>query len=146
MASIQKRGSRYQLRISRKILPRPFFFSFDTYEEAATYGSQLEALLDRGIVPAELMERPELREDPLLHQIVCDYEVGFPITRSDASLLGVVLGEIIGVRYSHVTFQWVEGYVAMLKEKRKLTPGTIRKRIGLLGRVMDWHLRRINQS
>ena len=146
MASIQKRGSRYQLRISRRILPRPFFFSFDTYEEAAAYGSQLEALLDRGIVPRELLERPELRDDPLLYQIARDYEAGFPITRSDADLLGVVLGEITGVRYSHVTFKWVEGYVAGLKEKRKLTPGTIRKRIGLLGRVMDWHLRRINQS
>ena len=146
MASIQKRGERFQLRVKHKLLPRPFFFTFDTEDEARTYGSQLEALLKRGIVPQELLVKPQPVDDPLLTRVASDYSSQFPVTRSDSALLSVVLPEIVGVRLSGVTYRWVEQYVAELKRKRNLAPGTIRKRVGLLGRVFDWHARRVHSS
>lgn len=48
-------NGRAQLRVTHKLLPRPFFFTFDTEPEARGYGDQLQALLDRGVVPAELL-------------------------------------------------------------------------------------------
>lgn len=146
MASIQQRGERFQLRVKHKLLPRPFFFTFDTEDEARSYGSQLEALLKRSIVPQELLTKPERADDPLLTRVASDYSAQFPVTRSDSALLSVVLLEIVGVRLSGVTYRWVEQYVSELKRKRNLAPGTIRKRIGLLGRVFDWHSRRVHSS
>ena len=81
MASIQKRGERFQLRVKHKLLPRPFFFTFDTEDEARTYGSQLEALLKRGIVPQELLVKPQPADDPLLTRVASDYSSQFPVTR-----------------------------------------------------------------
>ena len=63
---IQQRGRRFQLRITSKLLSRPFFHSFDTWEEAHSYGTQLEAMLARGVVPQDLLIRlqePKARSD-----------------------------------------------------------------------------------
>lgn len=53
-----------------------------------------------------------------------------------------MLAEIVGVRVSHLTFAWADSYVRKLKIKRNIAPSTIRKRVGVLGRVIDWHLQR----
>lgn len=143
MASIQQRGGKFQLRVKHKLLPRPFFYTFDTEAEARTYGEQLDALLRQGIVPAELVATPARREnDPLLIEIIRAYMKQAPVTDSDDALLGVVLEEVVGVRVSGLTFAWVEGWISDLKLKRNVAPGTIRKRVGALGRVVDWHFRR----
>lgn len=141
-ASIQARGLRHQLRVKHKLLPKPFFFTFDTHVEAQTYRDQLVALLDRGIVPAELLASAPRGDDPLLVEVVRAYTKGAPITSSDEALLGQMLGELVGVRVSGVTYQWADSYVLSLKTKRNLAPGSIRKRVGALARVIDWHLRR----
>jgi integrase len=139
--SVQARGNRHQLRVKHRLLPRAFFFTFDTEVEARTYGEQLEALLARGVVPAELLaSAPKGGADPLLVEVVRAYCKAAPLTDSDDALLGSMLDEIAGVRMAGVTFAWADGYVRRLK-RRQLAPSTIRKRVGVLGRVIDWHLR-----
>lgn len=91
MASIQQRGERFQLRVKHRLLPRPFFFTFDTEGEARAYGDQLESLLHRGIVPQELLAKPERADEPLLSRVASDYSAQFPVTRSDEALLKVVI-------------------------------------------------------
>lgn len=141
--SVQQRSGRFQLRVKHRLLPRPFFFTFETELEARNYGSQLSSLLSRGIVPAELLAvEPRRADDPLLIEIIRAYAKAAPITDSDEELLGHMLPELSGVRASSLTHQWVDGYVRKLKLERHLAPGTIRKRVGSLARVMDWHLRR----
>ena len=49
--------------MKHKLLPRSFFFTFDTEEEAQIYGNQLESLLKRGIVPQERLAKPERADD-----------------------------------------------------------------------------------
>jgi integrase len=73
-----------------------------------------------------------------------------PVTVSDNELLGVVMEEVTGVRMSGITAIWADEYVRTLKQPPKsgssrrtnLSPGSIRKRIGVLARVVDWHHRR----
>lgn len=143
MASIQQRGDRFQLRVKHKLLAKPFFFTFDTEPEAQAYGAQLEALLARGIVPQELLAEPARRtDDPLLIEVIRAYSKEAPVTASDSELLDVIVTEVQGVRVSGVTFAWCQSYVEGLKLKANLAPGTIRKRVGSLGRVLDWHIRR----
>jgi integrase len=144
MASVQKRGNKYQLRVKNKLLPRPFFFTFDTEAEALGYGDQLEALLARGVVPQEMLAAPAARgDDPKLVDLIDEYKRTQPVTDSDAALLDIVARALVGLRVSGVTFLWAEKYVKDLKVSRNLAPGSIRKRIGTLARVLDWHWLRV---
>lgn len=146
--SVQPRaGGKHQLRVTHKLLPQTFFHTFegDGSEAAArAYGKQLQSLLDSGIVPSELLARPATNtDDRIFAGVVRAYLNDAPgLTDSDSNLLATILrlNEIEGLRVSGVTVRWAEGYVARLK-KNKLTPGTIRKRIGALARVLEWHLR-----
>jgi integrase len=141
--NVQARGSRYQLRVKHELLAKPFFFTFDTEVEARNYGEQLDTLLMRGVVPAELLTAaPRGANDPLVIEVIRAYTKGAPITDSDDALLGMMLAELTGLRVSGLTYQWGDAYVRRLKIDRNLAPGTIRKRVGALGRVIDWHLRR----
>lgn len=140
--SVQMRGGRAQLRVTDKLLPKPFFFTFDTEIEARNYGEQLRALLASGIVPAELLAAPARGDDPLLVEVIRAYAKSAPITDSDDDLLGQMLEELVGVRVSGLTFHWADAYVRRLKLERNIAPSTIRKRVGALGRVVDWHLAR----
>lgn len=144
--SVQARGARHQLRLKHKLLPKPFFFTFDDETEARNYGQQLHALLDKGIVPEELLAARPKGDDPLVIEVVRGYMKAAPVTDSDDALLGVMLAELTGLRVSGVTYLWAEGYVRRLKTEKHLSPGTIRKRVGVLGRVFDWHLRRASTA
>jgi integrase len=140
--SVQARGHRHQLRVKHRLLGRPFFFTFDDEAEARAYGQQLQALLDRGIVPAELLAKPAPAHDPLLVEVIRGYVKGAPhLTTSDDALLGSMLAELVGVRVGQLTYAWAERYAQDRKRLDNLAPGTIRKRVGVLGRVIDWHLR-----
>ncbi len=141
--NVQPRGTRFQLRVTHKLLPKPYFFTFDKEVDARSYGDQLSALLAGGVVPGELLApAPKRGDDPLLIELVRAYRTGAPITDSDDLLLGHMLDELAGFRQSELTFQWVDSYVRRLKLDRNHAPGTIRKHVGAMGRVLDWHLRR----
>ena len=143
-AHIQQRSGKFQLRVKHALLPRPFFFTFQTEPEAEAYRDQLLAVLARGLVPAEMLAKPRGASDPTLASVIGDYQRETSVTDSDNELLGVVKGEVMGVRVSGVTFTWTEDYVRDLKsEKKHLAPGTIRKRVGSLARVLDWHFKRV---
>lgn len=142
--SVQRRGKRFQLRVKHRLLPRPFFHTFDEEDPARDYGNQLQALLDRGIVPVELAAPPEAPAvSPLVIEVIRAYMREAPhLTPSDEKLLGSLLQEIVGLRVANISYEWAERYVTDLKRAANLAPGTIRKRIGALARVVDWHLLR----
>ena len=140
--NVQNRAGKFQLRVTHKLLPRAFFFTFPTYNEANSYGEQLAALLARGVVPAEMLAKPKNEADVMLTVVMEQYQRQTSITDSDADLFKVMKMELLGVRLSAVTFRWAEDYVRGLKAPAKhLAPSTIRKRVGALGRVLDWHIK-----
>lgn len=148
MASITERAGKFQLRVKNRLLPKPFFFTFDTYERAQTYGQQLEALLDRGIVPQDLLEpaEPGRKADPRLSVVIGEYLNLAPVAETDVPLLQLIRGEVGEARVSDVTVRWAEDYVRKLKAEKNLAPGSIRKRVGSLGRVVDWHINRTTEK
>lgn len=145
MPSVQPRGEKFQLRVKHRLLPKPFFSTFDSHEAAVAYGTQLEALLDRGIVPQEFLE-PERVTSPKVVDVIDQYTALAPITESDTELLQVVAREVVGLRMSGLTYPWAESYVRRLKVKQNLAPGTIRKRVEALARVVDWQMLRTIQT
>ncbi|WP_225784549.1 site-specific integrase [Xenophilus sp. Marseille-Q4582] len=143
MASIQPRGSKFQLRIKHKLLPKPFFFTFNTEAEAVAYGNQLEALLDKGLIPQELLTP---KKGDAVQPLLLDVVNGFTkdphvlIAQTELPTLELLVKECAGLRMSDLTFDYVNKLIAKYKE-RKLAPGTIRKRIGALSKVVDWYCR-----
>lgn len=146
--AVRARGRKFELRVRHKVLPRgAFYATFDTEAEARAYGTQLDALLGRGIVPVELLAPAERRPgDPLIYELLRDYQAGATaLTDSDRVLLNAVMADapLVGVRFAGLTYRKIEDYVAWMKgPQAHLAPSTIRKRIGLLGRVLDWHIKR----
>lgn len=146
--SVQARAGRFQLRVKHRLLQKPFFFTFNAEEEARAYGKQLRDLLERGIVPIELVEKPaDPKESPTVIEVIRAYtKDASHVTSSDADLLGAMYGEVAGLRVSGITYAWADRYVRDLKVKRRLAPGSIRKRVGALARVLDWHLKQPDAS
>lgn len=142
--NIQQRGHRFQLRVTHSLLDRAFFATFPSHEDAAQYGQQLTALLDRGIVPRELAEVQAPPRGRAVTAVVLDYLRGASaLTHSDDALLRTMLSELADLSVDDVSYAWAEEYVRTLKLQRNLAPGSIRKRVGALARVMDWyHARR----
>jgi len=163
MASIQPRGDKFQLRIKNKVLPKPLFYTFDTLAEAEAFKAQVDGLLKQGVVPQVLMNAAEAKQkqekatqdSQFLSAVVQGYLNHAPVAPNEASLLAVMQrDDLRGIAVADVTYQWVEGYVRKLKTGRgdvrgafgrkvgNLAPGSIRKRVGALARVLDWHWRR----
>lgn len=140
--NVQQRGKRFQLRVKHALLHKPFFFTFDSHDEAAAYGEVLDSVLSRGIVPSELLAGPVVKaDDPLVIEVIRAYSRAAHVAPSDSEVLDVLVRETPGLRVSGVTFAWCDAYVQRLKRVSNLAPGTIRKRVGSLARVLDWHIR-----
>lgn len=146
---VQARGRKFQLRVIHKSLPKPYFQTFDDEDAATLYGRQLENALERGVIPVEIgAAGPEkiTGGGKLLTEVIELYRTGGPMTSSDAELLLVVKEEMGMTRVDGISFAWADGYVRRLKRVQNLAPGTIRKRVGALARVIDWYLRRTGMA
>lgn len=143
MAAITSRAGKWQIRIRHKLLPKPFFFTFDGEPEARAYATQLEALLDRGVVPIELLEATDKRgSDPLVAKVLAQYLAEGGVAPTDVPVVEGLVAAHPTLRLSGVTARWADNWVADMKSKERLAPGTIRKRVGSLARAIDWYWRR----
>lgn len=139
---VRPRGTRFELRVKHKLLPRPFYATFPTDVEAENYGAQLDAMLDAGVLPTELQASASspTAAQPLM-AVVRAYLAHAPhLTPSDDKLLATLLDDLASVKLSEVTYRWAGEWVRRQKLQQHLAPGTIRKRVGALARVLDWHL------
>ena len=94
---VRPRGRRWELPVKHKMLPRAFYAMFATQAEGENYGQQLDAMLDRGIVPSELQAgEPKAADDPLLVVVVrADINGAAHLTASDDKLLGSMLVDLV---------------------------------------------------
>lgn len=146
MASIQPRAGRWQLRVVHKLLPKPFFHTFDDEAEARAYGAQLEGLLDNGIVPTELLDGQKRTENPPLSRIITAYLSGSNVAPSDRPTLLQISKAEGDTKLLSVTAAWADLWASRLKTDDHLAPSTIRKRVESLARVIDWHWRSKNET
>jgi len=140
--NIQERDGRFQLRIKHRLLDRPYFSTFDSEKEAIEYRDTLKSWLKRGIVPRGIQPDEPTVKDPLVVEVIRSYEKLGPVTPFDAEMLSSTMGDFLGVRVSSVTAEWVDTFVKRLKMVANNSPGTIRKKVGVYGRILDWHIRR----
>jgi integrase len=151
--SVQRRpgkaGDTFQLRITHPLLQRPYFYSFDDEQKARNYGEQLRALLNSGIVPAELLvaqtNGKAQGDDPLFYEVAKSFEQTVGLAPSMGSIIKAVQDDTPGLRVSEMTLQWAEKYLHTLKVEKHFAPGTIRKRVQIISRILDWYYARLSQ-
>ncbi|MCW7541472.1 site-specific integrase [Aquabacterium sp. A7-Y] len=147
MATVRARGSKFELRVKSKMLPRGIFTAtFETEVAARNYGEQLEALLSQGLVPQDLMAERSRASVPTLGKLIREYLNTQPASNLDAEVLELLFSQIGGVRSSDISYPWAETWVRALKLQHNLAPGTIRKRVGALARLLDWWLKRTAEA
>jgi len=140
---VNQRGSKFQIRVIHPDLPKDKFFTFDSETQARNYALNIERWFAEGKVPPELMTGDRQMRTPLVLEAIKMYEQHSdpPPTASDRELLHLVMSHTHGLRISDLTYQWAQDYVKGMKiGPKKLAPGTIRKRVNLLGRIMDHYL------
>lgn len=138
---VRPHRGRWELRVKHALLPRPFYATFDSEQDARDYGTRLEALLAQGIIVDGLLpERPGA--DPMLSAVIRDYRSTPGIPPARDALLRLLQPELATTRLSAVTYRWAETWVAEMKRIGHLAPGTIRKRVSALAHALDAHHRR----
>jgi hypothetical protein len=65
---VRPRAGPFELRVKNWLLPRDFYATFDTEEEAPGDGSRLGAPLAQGIVAADLL--PDEGPDPRIELVI----------------------------------------------------------------------------
>ena len=142
---VRPRGAKFELRLKHALLPKIFTATFEVQAEARNYGEQLEALLARGVVPTELAAKRDRGTSMTLGRIIGEYQALVPVSASDAIILDMLRGikELGTLRVDDITrYKWAEDWVKSLKLSKNLAPGTIRKRVGAVARLLDWYLKR----
>lgn len=142
MALIQ-RGDKWQVRIESKLLPRKHFATFDTKTEASNYQGHLLSMLERGVVPVDLIETPDQRSGLRVATLIDNFKLSSPgPAKSDVPTLERLKAEVGEVTLNRITIAWCDKWVSKLKLDMNLAPGSIRKRVESLARVVDWHIRK----
>ena len=141
MASIQTRAGKFQLRVVHKLLDKPFFFTFPTFDDAQAYGAQLESVLDRGIVPMEMLATEKRGENPFISKLITDYLANANVAPSDRATLDLLKRTKGSARLMSVNAAWADLWVSSLKLDDRLAPSTIRRRVESLARVIDAYWR-----
>ncbi|WP_426336087.1 site-specific integrase [Pseudoduganella sp. R-31] len=144
MAMVRKRGEKYELRIKHRPLPKGIFYStFANEVDARNYGEQVEALLAQGHLPHDLVTQRVRVSSETLAKLMRDYQAAVPVSALDSAILDLLRLQIGAERADRVLkYEWAEDWVRSLKLEHHLAPGTIRKRVGAVARLLDWFLKR----
>jgi integrase len=144
MASIRITSSGYfQLCVRNKLLPKTFWATFDTFEEADRYGKHLDSMLAKGIVPAAIQEAVKRqRVTWSICRCIAEYLRAESVPVSEIKLLDTLRNKLNGVTTAQLSYGWTEAWIRTMKREDNLSPSTIRHRHGALARCLDWIIRK----
>lgn len=135
-AKRQRSNGTWEFAFQKKGVLDRVYFTFDTEEEGDRYAEHVEALLARGVVPLEMSGVGIGTLQSLLER----YELAEVLTRSDTLLLPALTKAIGKTTVPALGYVWVEDWVAKMKADG-LAASTLKKRVGLLARAVDWAMR-----
>lgn len=129
--------------VKHRLLPKPYQFSYKDEAEGDAYAAAVELDLARGIVPLSIAQRTQLTGQGTIGEVAVLYAKEHAMSPSDTGLLETLVREIGAVEMP-LTYGWTTAWVKTLKGeaggKKALAPGTIRKKVECLARMIDWHL------
>jgi hypothetical protein len=120
MPSIKKtRSGTFQLCVKNKLLPKTFWATFDTFEQA-----------------------PPKRASWTIGRCIAEYIRNNPVPVSDVKLLDTIRPGLELFSTGNLNYDWADGWIRSMKREANLAPSTIRHRHGALARCFDWMLRK----
>jgi integrase len=136
MAYIRKRRSgTYEIVIKHHTLPRPIHSSADTEAQAKAWAERMEAEIAAGTLPQSYYI-----ETVASHYTVAkwlgEYEHSSNPSASDKPLLPIISKEVGHWPLNRINQKHLADWVTAMKSRR-LTPGSIKKRVGALARALD---------
>ena len=138
MATKVQKGASWAYTIKRKsLLPKPIYLTFDDEAQGDAYVSNLEKLLDHGVVPEEFTQAKSPKV--FLKHAIDGYIDKVHVPDTDAKLLAGLRREIGDKRLDAIDYQWTESWVNSMKVS--LAPSTVRHYVGALARCLDWTIR-----
>lgn len=141
MPTIRERpNGTFELRVVHRTLPKPYYATLTTRDQAEGYATKLVQMLDRGEVPPEL-KPAEARPQTKLSVVIRDY-IRLPSLADSDRAMVAWLQSNVNVAMEDITVRWTDEWVLSMKRKDHLAPGTIRKKVESLARVLDWWLRK----
>ncbi|MDC7699556.1 site-specific integrase [Vogesella indigofera] len=137
----QRPSGSWEFIIRRKgVLPKAVSLTFHDETEGDAYCARLESLLDRGIVPPDLVDqRPDIAT---IADAIRSYRQTVSVAESDKPMLDAVWNRVGEVALRSVNYNWAETWVRQMKQEQQLSPSTIRHYVGTLARCLDWLMRR----
>lgn len=140
MASKRQRGESWEFIVKRAgLLEKPLYLTFASEGEGDRYCANLEALLDRGIVPDECRVPQRVLT---IQNLIDQYQDAIALPRKDKEVLRVV-GKLVGnVPLAAVNANWSDDWITLMKRQHQWAPDTIRSRVGALARCLDWGSRK----
>jgi len=138
VATKRKRKGKWAYRVRRAgLIPKPIYLTFDSEQEGDEYVARLEALLDRGIVPPDLIDERS-RAGERLHGAIRAYKSSVSIADVDVSILKIIITRVPDLALKDLSFAWAQAWITSLKRVHGLAPNTIRHHVGALARCLDW--------
>lgn len=140
MASKRLRDGVWEYTVKRAgVLPKPVYLRFASEAEGDAYCRNLEALLDRGIVPAEHQVDGSVQT---IHDLIRVYEREAHPSAKDQGAFGPTVKQHGKANLAAINAKWVDNWITEMKRLEKLAPATIRARVGAMARATDWGMRK----
>ena len=138
MASKKQRASgTWDYKFTRKgLLDKPVYRTFDTEEEGDTFAAFVEAALDRGVVSPELLSS----SIKTVGQLLSAYSASETLAHSAESLIPTLDNAIGKTLVASINNAWLDKWIEGMKAV--LAPSTLKKRVELLARAVDWAMRK----
>ena len=121
------------------LLPKPIYMTFANESEGDAYVARVEALLAKGIIPADLTQETKTLN---IRDLVREYEQDAHPSAKDQSALSMVLKDHGTLPLTMITSAWVDAWIDSMKRVERIAPATIRARVGALARCTDWGVRK----
>lgn len=139
-----RKGNNFEGRAKSQLLT-PYLASktltrnFPTHAEAVAWEKRTRALLAAGILPEEIQSTEE--RITTIGEAIRQYVKATSLKATDEGDLMVVYVRIGATPLRDVNYDWVERWIADMKQSRQLAPSTIRKYVGSLRRCFNWLMR-----
>lgn len=135
MASIKQLPSgSFQLSVRNRLLPKTLWATFDSFEQADAYATQIEALLAQGMVPASLLEREAApRESWIVARCMAEHIRENDVAVSEVKFLDTLRPGLLTLCTDCLNCDWAKGWVRQMKRGTNLAPSTIRHRAATNG-------------
>ena len=137
MSTKRKKNNGWEWIVKRAaLLKKPYYYTDTDEARGDERIARLEAMLDQGIVPPELLDQGAVFLS--LGKVIRAYMTELVVPDNDVRLLNVLYERIGNTKLHEINYEWVINWIRNMKVELNLSPGTIRHYVGALARCFDW--------